>query len=995
MKIFAIADCHIDSKWWLNQKKCFNTIINHAKEKKPDYIIFAGDFFNRPLVAADKDFYSEILNIVYKLQLLSPIIMLQGTLSHDAPGCYEPLKKMGCIILCDHEDNYIYHDDKDTVFLGYSDYYKFDVKSYTMMSEKIIFIGHGVFVDNLIENYNNPIIKSTRYPVDNSELKKINADYYIFGHIHNPELFTSKIINGGYIGYMGYDNHPWGTTGFKPGFKIVEIKNKQFFKNTIYYPVKTKNKFIINYNDIEILKYKTWDFLRDTDCKIHLVDIKKEQLKDIDIDKLEKEFMKNCKCNSCIIEPKIKQDESIRINNKQYDKCKTLIDLYKIFDRNYSESIIQKITKIENDICKSKYIADEKVIDLISIEISGSIFSLAGQCKNKFFHNFKNDSPGLNAISGNNGKGKSTFIGFCSPYPVLIGFDYKTLKEFFPAEGYIKKVFTVNNEIHIHKIIIDKKINCYWTIKKETGMMSIINDSQKSEIAEIDFLNQKQFTLKEFMQECVKFFGPIDTFISTSFFSQEPWRMKKYASNLCQSSKSELRDAYINIVGINREEEKEYCKIKKDKIKSQIDSIKNECNSINYFLKNCENLKINYDKNVLHLDIVNKKLKELESKEDELKKIKSINDKLELQLNNLRNDYTDQQDLLAKEKNRISVIEKNINSLDRELFSFDKEIEILYKDITSFKKRIEILSKKCDKCGAIPFKQSIIEIELTKASIKEKYQKIERAKKIIKEKESEIENQELLKNIQNRNINYIKNKIDSLKEEAKEIKSKNVILEPNLIKNIISEIRKNEIEKTRIDTELKNIKENLDFVNTKKKEMLKLEKELKILDKEYDEWSSLYNIFSPDKLPGLELDLIAKEIDFLVNQKLKNFSITTRTQDVGCKNEIIDRFDIMVYDKRNFIEKSLIKHSVGERSWLNESISQVLREYRQLKTGVIFNWSFSDEQDSSIDFKSIQDYYIMVQNSLPEKHKRYVISHKVTEMTNIISNVINIEDIGK
>ena len=48
MKIVHIADSHFQKKRLDECVRCFNYIVDYAKEQKPDYISHAGDLFQTP-----------------------------------------------------------------------------------------------------------------------------------------------------------------------------------------------------------------------------------------------------------------------------------------------------------------------------------------------------------------------------------------------------------------------------------------------------------------------------------------------------------------------------------------------------------------------------------------------------------------------------------------------------------------------------------------------------------------------------------------------------------------------------------------------------------------------------------------------------------------------------------------------------------------------------------------------------------------------------------
>jgi len=521
-------------------------------------------------------------------------------------------------------------------------------------------------------------------------------------------------------------------------YGLVETKR-------IPYPVVRKEKFTLRIlcggdftklKDIIIqAKYK------DSDLKIKLP-IKKSNLIKINIKDYEELYKKKFNLNSCEIVPDIIKEESQRITKEQADKLNTFWKKYCFFkdwEENSHKSVMKKVNEVEKNVSLNVQQVEKKVVTLLDCEIYNSIFSKKSYGVNCLFHDFSNDPTGLTLIQGKNGGCKSTFFGFASPYPVFIGFDYRSLKDFFPEGGRIIKRFDINGVIHEHQIHIpedhNKKILCYWNIETETKI--------------------KQSLLKDFMIECEKFFGPITSFISTSFFAQEPWRMKKYVSSLVSSSETELRNAYMEIIGISRAAWKEYAHEKVKKIKQEIHDFEIEKNTMSKVVADKDTVKneqahllgivttISNDEIALKLetnekqkefdkidkeykeqqkiesDIINEQgklygldIKKTETKEkisrlekiniDELKKQLKDNTEKVQKLDFLRDQWQDINKHKTDIEKKIKISEQEINIFNQEINDIVINLNSMVKDIESRKNQNELLKTPCHYCGKIP-----------------------------------------------------------------------------------------------------------------------------------------------------------------------------------------------------------------------------------------------------------------------------------------------------
>lgn len=116
MKIFHTGDVHYSPKYWTEADRCFGFAVEHAITTKCDVAVLAGDTFDHavdlhhPCVAA-------VLAQVRKLADAMPVLILQGTRSHDAPGSLEVFKTIGGkypVAVCDTIGQVLLDQAKDT-----------------------------------------------------------------------------------------------------------------------------------------------------------------------------------------------------------------------------------------------------------------------------------------------------------------------------------------------------------------------------------------------------------------------------------------------------------------------------------------------------------------------------------------------------------------------------------------------------------------------------------------------------------------------------------------------------------------------------------------------------------------------------------------------------------------------------------------------------------------------------------------------------------------
>ena len=69
-------------------------IAETARDREVDLIIIAGDLFDAPIRNSDADSMPKLLDACGALLDAAPVVSVQGTPSHDAPGCYSPIMRM-------------------------------------------------------------------------------------------------------------------------------------------------------------------------------------------------------------------------------------------------------------------------------------------------------------------------------------------------------------------------------------------------------------------------------------------------------------------------------------------------------------------------------------------------------------------------------------------------------------------------------------------------------------------------------------------------------------------------------------------------------------------------------------------------------------------------------------------------------------------------------------------------------------------------------------
>ena len=105
MRFIHAADVHFRARDPDPALQSLAKIAETAREREVDLIIIAGDLFDAPIRNSDADSMPKLLDACGALLDAAPVVSVQGTPSHDAPGCYEPIMRL------EGERHYWHHID--------------------------------------------------------------------------------------------------------------------------------------------------------------------------------------------------------------------------------------------------------------------------------------------------------------------------------------------------------------------------------------------------------------------------------------------------------------------------------------------------------------------------------------------------------------------------------------------------------------------------------------------------------------------------------------------------------------------------------------------------------------------------------------------------------------------------------------------------------------------------------------------------------------------
>jgi DNA repair exonuclease SbcCD ATPase subunit/predicted MPP superfamily phosphohydrolase len=585
MKITTIQDIHVNPTWIDESEYDIDRICEVSAAEKVDAICVAGDFFDRAIMATDKHSYSRILNLGKKLQDTAQVYYIYGTPSHDPEGIYAAFDAIGWKQIGIGKSETI----GDLLIMGIPeitpavisarfpelDKAEINAKQYGLVNQVIDeyyvplsrewhnggnkyvhFMLHGHVSGCRFKDEQKP--RTTDFMFSEEMLSRIDADYYQAGHLHLPQSF--KTIYGG---YGGSSHLTWGDTGFEAGFDVIEYGNGFTTGGIRYsYNKPERRKYVIkNIADLDVMKMDlevgvdTWI---DIECSKEFADL-------FDTETSLKELNESVQLGPLSkITLNIQHEEHVRVDTEEYEACKTEEDLYKIYDPKATESILRKVNEIENATGRSNEKTEHHNFEFLDLYVRGSKAGLESGVEEVYI-NWEDFQTGVNFIVGENGKGKSFFLGFCTPYSEHLptGIDFKSLFEL--KDSQIKRRFRDGDNIITQRILIDPVVanptaKYYMDINGSTEAFPEVKGNKTP-----------------FDEAVNKLFGSIQMFMSCAFRGQD--FNPKYPT-LDKAKESDLRDIFTELSGVDRTPMKQYAHDKGVKISRDIDLIDREIDTL-------------------------------------------------------------------------------------------------------------------------------------------------------------------------------------------------------------------------------------------------------------------------------------------------------------------------------------------------------------------------------------------------------------------------------
>lgn len=202
-------------------------------------------------------------------------------------------------------------------------------------------------------------------------------------------------------------------------------------------------------------------------------------------------------------------------------------------------------------------------------------------------------------------------------------------------------------------------------------------------------------------------------------------------------------------------------------------------------------------------------------------------------------------------------------------------------------------------------------------------------------------------------------------------------------------------ESTRISAEIALAGQTLATIEDKYKKLEAMTADLESTRAAHAAWKSCDAMLAPAKIPAMELDACLDQIDrsasaYITPYRAGRYLFQTLTQDNG-----VDRFDIKVIDKETGRMRSMLKYSVGEKSFLSDAYTKALSLVRTQRTKATHTPVIMDEADGAIDDESLPEYYEIQKKYFKESGNRAIVITHSPKASAFIENKIDMKEIRR
>ena len=575
MKIAHIADLHCAKEHQKAAMRSLRFLAEHIKKAPVDLVAVAGDTWDASMLNTEASGFNGFIDAIRDIADEAPVAMIYGTPSHDTDGSLEVFRKInskhtitilapaqsyllenGAVVADDGQP----HPNAKAVIVGVPE----PRKKYLLANgtagkdeteallrdsmQKLCFLlaakrrdraflpcvmlYHGDVAGCSLQN-DRTVERGTGIAISVDDLAGIGADYYALGHIHKPQQV------GTLPAYYAGSIYPkdFGET-HKAGFNIVELEAGTPAKvERVEFPhpqnMKIEGGADIKIESLDLSGKRVWLEITCT----------KEERVTLDEDTLFSELRKRGATDGSRVTIADIPVETVRA--AEITGAAGVTEKYKVWAENsgieLKDSVLKKIAELDAEISKDGAKA-RGAWELVRLRLRGSTGIKKGIGKDEIGIDFDGYDSGLIALTGDNGKGKTTLIENCHPYPQLLTRKGKLQDHFCLRDSFREVVYRDRDT--------KRMVKCLIQIDGETksGSCNYFAYTSADGGASWEAVPGVDKNAAPYEAFVLSTFGPLELFLRTAFITQRP---TKNLPDLTDATAGEKKTLFVELAGID------------------------------------------------------------------------------------------------------------------------------------------------------------------------------------------------------------------------------------------------------------------------------------------------------------------------------------------------------------------------------------------------------------------------------------------------------------
>lgn len=684
MRIAHIADLHCCKEHQKEALESLDEICQSLTANPVDLIAIAGDTWDASMLNTEASGFNDFVGRIQNLATFAPVVMIYGTPSHDTDGSLEVFRKIkarNTITILEAAKPYFLENGKIVETSTAPEALIFGIpeprKKYLLVNSTVgkeetesairdamqkvcfllaakrrefpdipcVMLYHGDIAGSTLQN-DRTIERGTGIAISIDDLASIGADYYALGHIHKPQQV------GTLPAYYAGSIYPkdFGET-HKAGFNIVEIEKGSAnvqridFTHPQNLKIESNSEFSVDAMGAE------GDF---SGKKVWLeITCTKEERVLLDEEKILSELKKHGAVDGSRVSISEIPTETVRA--AEITEAAGVSEKFKVWAENsgieVKDSILQKIMELDNEISTESAKAKGSW-ELVSLNLRGAIGIYKGLKKDEVSINFDSFDSGLIALTGDNGKGKTTLIENCHPYPKMLTRKDKLQEQFRLRDSFREVVYRDRDT--------GRMVKCVIQVDGETKSGSCnyfaydSYDGGKSWSA-VPGLDKNLKPYEEFVEAT---FGPLELYLRTAFITQRP---TKNLPDLTDATAGEKKTLFVELAGIDYLQK--FSEAANDRVKANAEKVHDSEIRIQ-MLEGSLSRKAEIETSLAESE------KTAKEKQTELDGITASGKKAREELNGAQERFNAEKDRLNKEsglKGDVSTLESEISNIESEI----------------------------------------------------------------------------------------------------------------------------------------------------------------------------------------------------------------------------------------------------------------------------------------------------------------------------------------